>query len=138
MNQELLEIARQLRELSARLDALIAAAGQEPVAETEEAADPEAAGAEAPALPSAEEPAVPSSSPVKLTVNDRYRFMRELFGGDAGAMNRALADIEGLTSAPEVEAYVADALGLDLEQTVVAEFFAATTERFKSRPTLLA
>lgn len=124
MEQELFEIARQLRELSARLDALMAA----------KAAIPEEVAEEQPQ----EEPSVIAPSPVKLTVNDRYRFMRELFDGDAEALNCALAEIESFASAAEVEAYVIEVLGFESERQEVADFLAVTTERFKSRPTLLA
>ena len=141
MEQELYEIARQLRELSARLDALMAAAAPAAV-------PPAAEPAEEPHLeemplaeeePLAEEPAVSvAPGPVKLTVNDRYRFMRELFDGDAEALTCALAEVGSLASAAEVESYVTEVLGLEPERQEVADFLAVTTERLKPRPTLLA
>lgn len=114
---ELLDIAEKLRELAARLEAL----GAEP--------------APAPATEPVEQP--PLRQSITLSINDRYRFQRELFGGSAEAMNNALDEIASLNSAIEVERYLA-ANDFDLNDDTVKNFLRVTTRRFELRPPLLA
>jgi len=119
--EEMLDIASQLRALAGRLEALAAA---------EPADVPEELPAEKPA---AEEPAEPA---ISFALNDRYRFLRELFGGSAEAMAEAVGVIAGLQSAEEVESYLIGH-GFDTASETVKDFLHATTRRFDSHPPLL-
>lgn len=155
-NEELLEIAAQLRALAARVEALTAlqTQPQEPVgpqAQPQPEVQPEPAPPEAPvayevpAEPEAEVMATksePATTPVAtpgltFSLNDRYRFRRELFGGSGEVMDLALEAIGPMKSAAEVEHYLIDN-DYDMDADIVKDFLQATTRRFESRPPLLA
>ncbi|MDE7335836.1 MAG: hypothetical protein K2N10_05955 [Muribaculaceae bacterium] len=116
-NSELQEIARQLRELSARLEALIESEPAEEVAKVATEATPE-------------RPLMP------LSLNDRYRFQREIFGGSAELLNAALEALAPMTSPGEVEDYFA-ARDFDLEAEAVKDFLRLATRRFDAHPPLI-
>lgn len=121
--EEMLDIASQLRALAGRLETLAAA---EPADVPEEDSIPTE-------KPAAEEPAEPT---ISFALNDRYRFLRELFGGSAEAMAEAVGAIAGLQSAEEVESYLIGH-GFDTASETVKDFLHATTRRFDSHPPLL-
>lgn len=62
--------------------------------------------------------------PVILTVNDRYRFLREIFNGDDAAMKDALDVISVLPDMEAIEAYLTKSL-LTPESEIYPEFLAA-------------
>lgn len=65
-----------------------------------------------------------------LTLNDRYRFSRELFGNSNDALNSALDTINDMETFDQAERWVADNLGLDSENEIVKEFMAIVTKHF--------
>ena len=117
-NSELQDIARQLRELSARLEALIDS-------------EPEVAN-----LATIATEATPERPLLPLSLNDRYRFQREIFGGSAPALNQALEELAAMVSPAEVEDYFA-ARDFDLESDVVKDFLRLATRRFDAHPPLI-
>lgn len=109
-NQELIEIARELKALSARLDALL---DSEPAAteETEQNIKPA-------------EPAEPAKPKLTFALNDRFRFQRELFGNSAAAFAGAVEELAAMESIADVEAWFAQS-GIDSTAEVGREFFNA-------------
>lgn len=155
MNEELLEISRQLQELARRLETIAAAQACVPESPEEEEVPeaqviPAPAEAEVEAAPVIEEAepvaeeAEPSSVPsaetveIRFTLNDRYRFLRELFGGSAERMNAVVAEAALLHSAEQTAAYLTDSIGWDLEAPTEHDFYLAVTAHFNPRPTLLS
>lgn len=136
-NSELQAIAAELRALTARVEALIAAetainAEPEPVEQPapEPVAEPAPEPVELPA------PAVEVKPSLSLPLNDRYRFQRELFGGSAAELTALLEKLVPMTSVAEVEAELT-ARGFDLEKETVKDLLRLTTRRFDAHPPLL-
>lgn len=83
----------------------------------------------------ATEPA-PAPAPVQaaelpvFTLNDRFRFIRELFKGSNQDFNDTLRLVSSMSSADEVIEYLSDDLCLDPENPDVADFTAIVTQRF--------
>ncbi|MDE6513567.1 MAG: hypothetical protein K2L05_05220 [Muribaculaceae bacterium] len=71
-----------------------------------------------------------------LSLNDRYRFQREIFGGSAELLNAALEALAPMTSPGEVEDYFA-ARDFDLEAEAVKDFLRLATRRFDAHPPLI-
>lgn len=117
-NSELQAIAEELRALTARVEALLAASEEvvevEKVVEVGEMVRPVLA----------------------LPLNDRYRFQRELFGGSAAELNALIEKLVPMTSAAEVETELT-ARGFDLENETVKDLLRLTTRRFDAHPPLL-
>lgn len=65
-----------------------------------------------------------------LTLNDRYRFSRELFGSSNDALNSALDMINDMETYEQAERWVTDDLGFDGENGVVKEFMAIVAKHF--------
>jgi|GEM_PF-1622394 len=65
-----------------------------------------------------------------FSINDRYRYCRELFGGDAAAMTAALGDLATLGSLAEAEAYCRDRLGWSGDGEVEQEFMQVLRHHF--------
>ena len=65
-----------------------------------------------------------------FSLNDRFRFRRELFGGNEEAMNRAIENLNALSSYEESVAYLSDTLKWDIENTSVADFIRLLEKRF--------
>lgn len=59
-----------------------------------------------------------------FSINDRYRFSRELFNGDMAEMEETLDAISGLSSAEEVVDYLANDLCWDPDSETVKDFVA--------------
>lgn len=66
-----------------------------------------------------------------LTINDRFRFRRELFAGDEHAMNSLLDRLSDCASADEACATVAT-LGWDVDSDVVNEFVEFVRNNFNA------
>lgn len=144
-NSELQAIAAELRALTARVEALIAAetainAASEPVAEPApepvEQPVPEPVEQPAPEPVAEPAPAVEVKPSLSLPLNDRYRFQRELFGGSAAELTALLEKLVPMTSVAEVEAELT-ARGFDLEKETVKDLLRLTTRRFDAHPPLL-
>lgn len=65
-----------------------------------------------------------------LSLNDRFRFRRELFGGDDEKMNKAIADLNDISSYEESVAYLNDELKWNVEDEAVADFLKLLEKRF--------
>lgn len=65
-----------------------------------------------------------------LTLNDRFRFQRELFSGSAERMDRTLAEINMLQTMNEAINYVKHNIHPDLEDEVLADFLKLLEKRF--------
>lgn len=57
-----------------------------------------------------------------LTLNDQFRFRRELFGNSDEAYRKAVHEIESKNSLKEATDYLVDSLGFDLENDEVKSF----------------
>ena len=68
-----------------------------------------------------------------LTINDRYRFRRELFGNSDTDMADTLNMIEAMASVAEVQDYVYSDLGWDSEIEEVQEFMDIVNRYFTER-----
>lgn len=67
----------------------------------------------------------------RLCLNDRFRFRRDIFGGDDAGMRAALERIAGCRSLDEVEDYLYDELNADPESPAVEDFIVILKEYFK-------
>lgn len=65
-----------------------------------------------------------------FSLNDRFRFRRELFDGDEEKMSRAIADLNGIHSYEESVAYLTTALNWNPEDAPVADFIKLLEKRF--------
>lgn len=65
-----------------------------------------------------------------FTLNDRFRFIRELFKGSSQDFNDTLRLVSSMSSADEVIEYLSDYLCLDPENPDVVDFTAIVTQRF--------
>ena len=94
-------------------------------------------------FPEPEEPASPLRVDEKLqrslskdirkafSINDRFRFQRELFAGSANAMNTAIEHIEVMTSYGNAELYFYSQLNWDREDETVKDFMAIVRNHFQ-------
>ncbi|MCM1483365.1 MAG: hypothetical protein NC043_03445 [Muribaculaceae bacterium] len=74
---------------------------------------------------------IPSSEPVfNFTLNDKFRFRRELFGGSDADFADALNVAEAMNSREEVEDYFYNDLCWEPSNPDVADFMAIITARF--------
>lgn len=65
-----------------------------------------------------------------FSLNDRFRFRRELFGGDEARMNKAVNDLNELHSYEESVAYLHNELKWNIEDAAVADFVKLLEKRF--------
>lgn len=65
-----------------------------------------------------------------FSLNDRFRFRRELFGGDEGRMNKAVNDLNELHSYEESVTYLHNELKWNIEDAAVADFVKLLEKRF--------
>lgn len=65
-----------------------------------------------------------------FSLNDRFRFRRELFGGDEARMNKAISDLNDLHSYEESVAYLNNELKWNIEDEAVADFIKLLEKRF--------
>ena len=66
-----------------------------------------------------------------LSINDRFRFQRELFAGSADALNTAIEHIEAMRSYGNAELYFYSQLHWDRENEVVKDFMALVRNHFQ-------
>lgn len=65
-----------------------------------------------------------------LSLNDRFRFRRELFGNSDIRMNETLALIDAMSSYDEAEDYILNDLNWDIDNPEVAEFMKIVQKHF--------
>lgn len=65
-----------------------------------------------------------------FSLNDRFRFRRELFGGDENKMNKAISDLNEILSYEESVAYLDKELKWNIENEAVADFLKLLEKRF--------
>lgn len=65
-----------------------------------------------------------------FSLNDRFRFRRELFGGDEERMNRTINDLNELHSYEESVSYLHNELKWNIEDVAVADFIKLLEKRF--------
>lgn len=66
-----------------------------------------------------------------FSINDRFRFQRELFAGSASAMNTAIEHIEMMNSYGNAELYFYSQLNWDREKDEVKDFMAIVRNHFQ-------
>ena len=142
MSTEIQEIMKKIDALTAGLAdlkervAALAADQQEADDVTTPADDDEAFAAESPVgeeTVSQTETAT-SRRQWAFTLNDRYRFRRELFGNSDAEMIDTLEMLGAMTSAEEAEEYLFVDLGWNPANDDVADFLAVVRRRFNDRP----
>ncbi|WP_455638876.1 hypothetical protein [Parabacteroides sp.] len=65
-----------------------------------------------------------------FSLNDRFRFRRELFGGDEDKMYKAVTDLNEINSYEESIAYLNNELKWNVEDEAVADFIKLLEKRF--------
>ncbi len=65
-----------------------------------------------------------------FSLNDRFRFRRELFGGDEEKMNRAVCDLNELHTFEDSIAYLHNELKWNVDDAAVADFIQLLEKRF--------
>lgn len=65
-----------------------------------------------------------------FSLNDRFRFRRELFGGDEARMNKAITDLNDIHSYEESVTYLNNVLKWNIEDEAVADFIKLLEKRF--------
>lgn len=65
-----------------------------------------------------------------FSLNDRFRFRRELFGGNEEKMNKAIADLNDIHSYEESVTYLNNELKWNIEDEAVADFIKLLEKRF--------
>ncbi|MDL2208178.1 hypothetical protein LJB97_00990 [Parabacteroides sp. OttesenSCG-928-O15] len=65
-----------------------------------------------------------------FSLNDHFRFRRELFGGDDLKMSLAIADLNKLKTYEDSVLYLQEQLMWDVEAPIVAEFLSIIEKRF--------
>ena len=101
----------------------------EPVSVSAEAPQPAAAPVSAPAPAPVSVPAGHRTAPV-FSINDRFLFSRELFGGNVADFESALKEVAGMECYEEAEEYFYTDWKFDSESPVVGEFLAVIARFF--------
>lgn len=65
-----------------------------------------------------------------FSLNDRFRFRRELFGGNEEKMNKAISDLNDIHSYEESVTYLNNELKWNIEDEAVADFIKLLEKRF--------
>ena len=65
-----------------------------------------------------------------FSLNDRFRFKKELFSGDEEQMNKTLNILNGMHSYEESIAYLSHALKWNMEDETVGDFIKLVEKRF--------
>lgn len=105
-----------------------------PVEEAEAEPEPEIEAeptTETKASEAAPEPETEKTS-IALTLNDKFRFKRELFGNNAAELSDALDVVNAVSSKAELEDYFYNDLCWDPENPDVKDFMEIASARFKS------
>lgn len=77
-----------------------------------------------------ETPASNGIAPISLTLNDKFRFRRELFGNNAAELSDALDVVNAVSSQAELDDYFYNDLCWDPENPDVKDFMALASARF--------
>lgn len=77
-----------------------------------------------------ETPASNGIVPISLTLNDKFRFRRELFGNNAAELSDALDVVNAVSSQAELDDYFYNDLCWDPENPDVKDFMALASARF--------
>ncbi len=123
------EIDERQRELKALIDEIIA--DQEPEAsEPSEPTEPTEPSETSETSEPEPEPAKPVSDIRKaFTINDRFRFRRELFAGDDTAFMAVLDNLAKCSTLAEADDYLAG-MPWDRDSDIIAEFMAVVANHF--------
>lgn len=101
---------------------------EEEIIETvEEVPAATSAPAPSPAVaPSSEQPAAPAkpSKTISLTLNDRFRFRRTLFGGSDAMMNETVVALSAITNPADITDFITNDLCWNIDDPEVADFLA--------------
>ena len=94
-------------------------------------AGPEPIPVEEPETPAVEASGkvIPAERP-GFSLNDRFRFRRELFGGDEARMNKVINDLNDLHSYEDSVTYLNNELKWNIEDEAVADFIKLLEKRF--------
>lgn len=65
-----------------------------------------------------------------ISLNDSFRFTRELFGGDSDKMNRVVKTVDAMTSYDEAISYVLSEIILDETNDAAVDFIELLKKRF--------
>ncbi len=65
-----------------------------------------------------------------FSLNDRFRFRRELFGGDEARMNQTIADLNAMTSLDEAKRYLQERMAWDWQDEATSDFIKLLEKRF--------
>ncbi len=65
-----------------------------------------------------------------INLNDRYRYQKELFGGNAGLMNSVIDKLDAMNSLEEATAYIQKEFAWDTESATVTDFYLLLESRF--------
>lgn len=65
-----------------------------------------------------------------FSLNDRFRFRRELFGGDEAQMNQTLADLNAMPSLDMAKQYLHERMAWDWQSESVLDFIKLLEKRF--------
>lgn len=95
----------------------------EPIAQPE----PELKPAPIPITPKQEPAPKARALRTYFALNDKYRFRRELFGGDGDRMNSAIDTLAGIRNLTQAEDYIYSELGLDPDLDATQEFIEVIT-----------
>lgn len=81
-----------------------------------------------------EEPVIKASRPLAIGINDKFRFMNELFSQNSSEYSIAVEQLSGVTSWNEAEIYLnslKNVYGWDPKEEVVKYFFSIVKRRFE-------
>jgi hypothetical protein len=78
-----------------------------------------------------------SATSIVFTLNDRFRFRRELFGNSEAEMADTVNLLSAMSSMSEVEDYLLNDLEWDADNQEVQDFIAIVARKFTDRPPLL-
>lgn len=67
---------------------------------------------------------------IRLSINDRIRFSREIFGGDTAALNALTESLSSLSEWTQAPAVIAGATGLDPDSDLLREFTELLSARY--------
>lgn len=71
-------------------------------------------------------------APLKFSINDKYRFIREIFGNSAPAFNDAIEMVGSMRSLDEAYDYFLNELGWDADDEAVSDFLVIVANHFNS------
>ncbi len=67
--------------------------------------------------------------PVELTINDKFRFKKELFGGSQTDLDETLHVISSMSTLDEIQSYLFDDLCFDPNDEIVKDFISVTSNK---------